>query len=79
MLATLTPTASASVNTDSHTEPRTLEFVTPTALRCACVEYRTNHFCLHLVYFTAAKIQAFRANTQRRTVKQSLTTKGATK
>jgi hypothetical protein len=40
-------------------DARTLELVTPNALRCHCAEYRTNHFCLHLVYYTAAKIHAF--------------------
>lgn len=47
----------ASVNT--QTETRTLEFISPNVLRCHCAEYRANHFCLHLVYFTAAKIRAF--------------------
>lgn len=52
MIATLTPSVKPT------TEPRTLEFITPNALRCHCQEYRTNHFCLHLVYFAAAKIAA---------------------
>lgn len=59
----LTPTASANTDTDA----RTLEFITPNALRCHCAEYHMNRFCLHLVYYTAAKIQAFREgarNTQ---------------
>ncbi len=56
MLATLTPTERVNPNIDP--EPRTIEFITPNALRCHCQEYRTNHFCLHLVYFAAAKIAA---------------------
>lgn len=57
MLATLTPTERVNPNIDP--EPRTLEFITPNALRCHCEEYRTYHFCLHMVYYTAAKIRAF--------------------
>lgn len=55
MIATLTPTTTA------HTDTQTIEFISPTALRCHCQEYRVNHFCLHLVYYMVAKIQAFRA------------------
>lgn len=58
MLAKLTPTERVNPNTD--TDARTLEFITPNALRCHCQEYRTQHFCLHLVFYTAAKIQAHR-------------------
>jgi len=65
MIATLAP----SVN--PNTEPRTVEFITPTALRCHCAEYRTNHFCLHLVYYTAAKIQTHLESCQRKGVMQA--------
>ncbi|OQY87274.1 MAG: hypothetical protein B6D41_11870 [Chloroflexi bacterium UTCFX4] len=57
MLATLTPTE--RVNPNTATDARTIEFITPNALRCHCQEYRTNHFCLHLVFYAAAKIRAF--------------------
>lgn len=40
----------------THTEPPTLEFVTPTAVRCHCQEYAVNGFCAHLVHYMAAKI-----------------------
>ena len=37
-----------------------LQFVTPTALRCACHEFAVNGFCEHLVFYCIAKIQAQR-------------------
>lgn len=68
----LTPTA--SVNT--QTETRTLEFITPNALRCHCQEYRRNHFCSHMVFYMVAKIHAFHeqraknANSKRKGVRE---------
>lgn len=55
MLATLTHTHTDAANISAET----IQVVTPTALRCACEEYRVNRFCAHLVYYTAAKILAF--------------------
>ena len=37
-----------------------LQFVTPTAVKCACQEFAVNGFCEHLVYYAVAKIQAHR-------------------
>jgi len=55
MIPILTNNPSVNTNPDA----RTVEFVTPTALCCHCEEYRTNHFCSHLVFYIVAKIQAF--------------------
>ena len=37
-----------------------IQFVSVTALRCACQEFAVNGFCEHLVYYAVAKIQAHR-------------------
>ncbi len=37
-----------------------LQFVTPTAVKCACDEFKHFGFCEHLVYYTVAKIQTHR-------------------
>jgi len=56
MLQTIAP--KPSMNPNAEPIARTIEFVTPNALRCHCPEYRVNGFCVHLVYYTAAKIAA---------------------
>ncbi len=55
MIATVTHTKTDTPNVSAET----IQVVTPTALRCACDEYRVNRFCAHMVYYTAAKILAF--------------------
>ena len=61
---------------NAKTQPQTIQVITPTALRCACDEYRVNRFCAHMVYYTVAKIEAFcekrtpNADAQRKEVMQ---------